>query len=648
MKKKDKIENQSAITLISLVVTIIILIILAAVSINLVFGQEGIITRAQLARFATEMQQIKERVMLKQNDNAMQKAMGNNQPLFEEKLTNLEGLPNTLKQEVLYIRAGYPSNKKVTDFNTEDFDQIIENNESSSESESIYIIDKETANGKENTYILDMKSYVVFKIKQTKIGGQVYHSYYMASLGKSGGKEEQEEKIDLIAKEESEVTNVDGVYCYSPNMKGFNKNDTYIELYNETTNTFDEQIKLKDANLKTINSNKKWYSYGNQIWANVKTNSNGLEAWWVWIPRYAYKMNDTSTEPPIDVIYVGTDNKPLDPKYNGVLPENYIVHSGFTTDKELYGIWMSKYEPSNNFDYISTTSKCYAPDMSGFDKNSTYIELYDASTNSFGEEIKLAGANLSTINNNNTWYDYSSQIWANIKTNSNGLEAWWVWIPRYAYKITENVTEANIIFIDLNNKPIDKEQFGDSLPEGYVVHKAFTPSGTDGNKNLKGIWMSKYEPSNNFDYTSTTTLCYAPDTTGFDNENTYIELYDASTNTFSEEVKLKDANLDTINNNKTWYDYQNKVWANVKTNANGLEAWWVWIPRYAYKITENITEANIIFVDLDDKPMDKAQFGDSLPAGYIVHPAFKPSGTDGSKNLKGIWMSKYEPSWVEN
>ena len=449
------------------------------------------------------MQQIKERVMLKQNDNAMQKAMGNNQPLFEEKLTNLEDLPNTLKQEVLYIRAGYPSNKKVTDFNTEDFDQIIENNESSSESESIYIIDKETANGKENTYILDMKSYVVFKIKQTKIGGQVYHSYDMASLGKSGGKEEQEEKIDLIEKEESEVTNVDGVYCYSPNMKGFNKNDTYIELYNETTNTFDEQIKLKDANLKTINSNKKWYNYGNQIWANVKT-------------------------------------------------------------------------------------------------------------------------------------------------NSNGLEAWWVWIPRYAYKITENVTEANIIFIDLNNKPIDKEQFGDSLPEGYVVHKAFTPSGTDGNKNLKGIWMSKYEPSNNFDYTSTTTLCYAPDTTGFDNENTYIELYDASTNTFSEEVKLKDANLDTINNNKTWYDYQNKVWANVKTNANGLEAWWVWIPRYAYKITENITEANIIFVDLDDKPIDKAQFGDSLPEGYIVHPAFKPSGTDGSKNLKGIWMSKYEPSWVGN
>ena len=648
MKKKDKIENQSAITLISLVVTIIILIILATVSINLVFGQEGIITRAQLARFATEMQQIKERVMLKQNDNAMQKAMGNNQPLFEEKLTNLEGLPNTLKQEVLYIRAGYPSDKKVTDFNTEDFDQIIQNNASSSEADSIYIIDKETANGKENTYILDMKSYVVFKIKQTKIGGQVYHSYDMASLGKSGGKEEQEEKIDLIEKEESEVTNVDGVYCYSPNMKWFNKNDTYIELYNETTNTFDEQIKLKDANLKTINSNKKWYNYGNQIWANVKTNSNGLEAWWVWIPRYAYKMNDTSTEPPIDVIYVGTDNKPLDPEYNGVLPENYIVHSGFTTDKELYGIWMSKYEPSNNFDYISTTSKCYAPDMSGFDKNSTYIELYDASTNSFGEEIKLADANLSTINNNNTWYDYSNQIWANIKTNSNGLEAWWVWIPRYAYKITENVTEANIIFIDLNNKPIDKEQFGDSLPEGYVVHKAFTPSGTDGNKNLKGIWMSKYEPSNNFDYTSTTTLCYAPDTTGFDNENTYIELYDASTNTFSEEVKLKDANLDTINNNKTWYDYQNKVWANVKTNANGLEAWWVWIPRYAYKITENITEANIIFVDLDDKPIDKAQFGDSLPEGYIVHPAFKPSGTDGSKNLKGIWMSKYEPSWVGN
>ena len=104
-----------------------------------------------------------------------------------------------------------------------------------------------------------------------------------------------------------------------------------------------------------------------------------------------------------------------------------------------------------------------------------------------------------------------------------------------------------------------------------------------------------------------------------------------------------------------FYDYANQVWGNIKTTANNLECWWVWIPRYAYLITESqnenssnkLTETNVLFVDIDNNPMDTTKFGNTLPSIYTVHPAFDPSGEDGSKNLKGIWMSKYEPSWVQ-
>ena len=48
----------------------------------------------------------------------------------------------------------------------------------------------------------------------------------------------------------------------------------------------------------------------------------------------------------------------------------------------------------------------------------------------------------------------------------------------------------DIIYIDETNKPLDSK-YGDKLPEGYQVHSAFTGE----NSNLKGIWMSKYEPT---------------------------------------------------------------------------------------------------------------------------------------------------------
>ena len=48
--KELKISNKNGITLISLVVTIVVLLILAGVSINLVLGQNGLIANAKEAQ----------------------------------------------------------------------------------------------------------------------------------------------------------------------------------------------------------------------------------------------------------------------------------------------------------------------------------------------------------------------------------------------------------------------------------------------------------------------------------------------------------------------------------------------------------------------------------------------------------------------
>ena len=57
---KNKIKEERAITLIALVVTIIVLLILAGVSISMLTGQNGILNRANEAKSSTEVAQTEE------------------------------------------------------------------------------------------------------------------------------------------------------------------------------------------------------------------------------------------------------------------------------------------------------------------------------------------------------------------------------------------------------------------------------------------------------------------------------------------------------------------------------------------------------------------------------------------------------------
>ena len=108
------------------------------------------------------------------------------------------------------------------------------------------------------------------------------------------------------------------------------------------------------------------------------------------------------------------------------------------------------------------------------------------------------------------WYDYTSGTnhWANIKTTGGGNDCYWVWIPRYAYKVptkpTTDKPTAETIEVKFlqgtSNKPIDgttEITNTTPMPGSWVVHPAFTDAGNGGFGELTGIWVAKFEASSN-------------------------------------------------------------------------------------------------------------------------------------------------------
>ena len=296
------------------------------------------------------------------------------------------------------------------------------------------------------------------------------------------------------------------------------------------------------------------------------------------------------------------------------------------------------------------TKKVMEPDLTGFVRENTYLIKYEENGNT--TETKLSEiSNLEEFNSDQKWYDYENKLWANIKTIANGYEAWWVWIPRYAYRLPDNPNDdTEIIFIDTENRPLDTEKFGNTIPDGFTVHPAFDQDTDANGKKLSGIWVAKYDPTHVNDTTDDLELSdktLVPDMSGFDRENTYLIKYEENGSTA--ETKLSEvSSLEEFNSDKKWYDYENKLWANIKTTANGQEAWWVWIPRYAYRLPDNPNDdTEIIFVDINDRPLDTEKYGDVLPLDFTVHPAFNQDTDSNGNKLSGIWVAKYKPSKTE-
>ena len=172
---------------------------------------------------------------------------------------------------------------------------------------------------------------------------------------------------------------------------------------------------------QTIQTNKSdinWYDYDTKKWANTQTKDGSM---WVWIPRYAYKINKSNQT--FDVVFlVGTTDNYYDK--DGKLQtakrqtsetdipdatKDYVVHPAFTNEsnigyvnggwkKELTGIWVSKFEAgyaggNNNADKVDSKIK--------YSQKNVWASGYETET---GKEGSIKARNFYNPNE----YDYAT------------------------------------------------------------------------------------------------------------------------------------------------------------------------------------------------------------------------------------------------
>ena len=140
----------------------------------------------------------------------------------------------------------------------------------------------------------------------------------------------------------------------------------------------------------------------------------------------------------------------------------------------------------------------------------------------------------------------------------------------------------------------------------------------------------------------------------------------SSTGTENPNFKWENWYAYTKGDNST--DTKTSRWANAVTDDG---SYWVWIPRYKYKITNQPTEVgidsagkiDIKFIPTTDKmgvegyTTEANTDGEILTTdseGYIIHPAFENGSSTGKNNgyangewdseLPGFWIAKYEMS----
>ena len=265
------------------ILNIIVLLILAAVSIATLTGENGILTRANDAKEQTEITSEKEQVELAAAA-ALADARGGEiqQGVLEEELGK-------------YFKAGnYEVEPGTNEDGTEGYVVTITEND---ENGRKYFVDKDGN-------VLDGEGEVT-----------------LPTTGKTDGSFDAEKGVN------------------TPKLG----NDMELVVYDEETQKWvkdetNSAYSYKEQTGTTENG-------GTSEWANAKVTKNGVESYFVWIPRYEYKIDEGNKT--IDVKFISTTQTTAD--------EGYIIHPAFTTDienggwtEELSGLWIGKYEASRS------------------------------------------------------------------------------------------------------------------------------------------------------------------------------------------------------------------------------------------------------------------------------------------------------------
>ena len=530
--KRLKFKDKKGITLIALVITIVILLMLTMVVVSAITGEHGLIQRAKESSFKSKMSAIAEEYDMY---------------LTEQKINKLDS------NETVNIYAGKVLKNIIED---EKLD-VDENNV-----QDIRKLIKKVGKSEEE-YVIVYESKLYY-VSQSKIKNNSNQVKWCQEIGIAIW-EYDSGSDDGIKVVNGNYELVNGVYLCTPQLnEGFIKSNTrYVKDVNGN---------LVAGNWISKKPDNDWYDYKKQKWANIYVESEGIESYYVWIPRYIYKVdteNSVTGNERMDVKFVDIDNSYKNPDTDEKidwevlqsqgyqLPEAFVWGDDDSNKTPIPGYWMSKYqlsefsksdnyiidyktiatvtsikvqeittntdkkiakytyavngnilhESTNPEDYtitglakgnkavnvtaldengciVGSMTKLYEvadvnpPDLSGFDKDTTFYVYWDENGIEHNE-IPISQ------NAPDSWYDYGTRNWANIVTRNDGLESYYVWIPRYQYSLNQNTETSSVKFIKGTDTKTD---------EGYQIPEAFT-WGDNGEKQLTGYWMSKYQLS---------------------------------------------------------------------------------------------------------------------------------------------------------
>ena len=377
MNSKIECKRNKGITLIALVVTIIVLLILAGVSINMLTGQNGILNRASEAKGKTENAQTEELVKF-----AVMSSIGT------DGLIDLNQLKTEIESQGGRV-TGTTFPVTVTIGNSSyQIDQTGNITEASTTPQISYTVTNTDGTEITDTANSNLPESAKLNVTITNISELTVTSI---KIKKSSGTEIAGATVDLSKGTASVEITENGNYVVeiiATDKKGKNASaSTEIQVSG----------KIKVANLEanwttadSSNNNDDWYAYkdnsGNKAQVNAPKLADGMTAikyetevtgsrWanamtkdgsmWVWIPRYAYRItyNDSTNRSKggtIEIAFLkGTTNEFLDSSIqgevvtainaDGTTPQGkWVLEPAFTFGTEnISGFWFAKFEASN-------------------------------------------------------------------------------------------------------------------------------------------------------------------------------------------------------------------------------------------------------------------------------------------------------------
>lgn len=364
---------------------------------------------------------------------------------------------------------------------------------------------------------------------------------------------------------------INGVYVNTPFLENFNSKYTrYLTVKDENT--------LTPSNWIFDDEPQNWYDYNNQKWANVYVEAEGVEAYYVWVPRYVYKLDQDTQRS--DVKFVDVYNNYTDAKTGVVTSYKDLVEQGYQLPEAF------DFGDGNNDNGVLMTS------LSGY-----WISKYQLSELAkFNIDYNMTAGKSSIVLNN-----YTNNVTDKASSYTYSLNG----------KIVNTATN------------LDEYTFtGLTENEIYIVNL----TALDANGSIVGSMTKTLEP----------TEVNTPKLDGFDPNTTFYVYYDEDGTEHNEIPISKEAP-------KNWYNYTYSNWANIVTRNDGLETYYVWIPRYQYKLNQTSQKSDVKFI---------LGTSNKTENGYQIPEAFWWDKNDDGKEdegeqLTGYWITKYQLSREE-